>query len=109
MGDDDGDDGNDDAPESFRCPVSLMIKTLTSTQLIPNVTLRQSIEEFHNTKAKKKNEKKDENENKNEDQNDNDDMEMQTTSIPIQIQLDYEDSGVKHIRMFTLLREVSFS
>ena len=38
-------------------------------------------------------------------------MEMQTTSIPIQIQLDYEDSGssVKHIRMFTLLREVSFS
>ena len=141
--DDDGDDGNDDAPESFRCPVSLMImldpvimsdgfsyerieaedwlsrgnttspltnKTLTSTQLIPNVTLRQSIEEFHNTKAKKKNEKKNENENKNEDQNDNDDMEMQTTSIPIQIQLDYEDSGsVKHIRMFTLLREVSFS
>merc|ERR1712166_1233658 len=82
-------------------------KTLTSTQLIPNVTLRQSIEEFHNTKAKKKNE----NENKNEDQNDNDDMEMQTTSIPIQIQLDYEDSGsvTKHIRMFTLLREVSFS
>merc|ERR1712166_4233 len=60
-------------------------------------------------KQKKKNEKKNENENKNEDQNDNDDMEMQTTSIPIQIQLDYEDSGIKHIRMFTLLREVGFS
>jgi actin beta/gamma 1 len=74
--------------------------TLSSTQLISNVTLRHSIEEYQALVDKQR---KDDDEDKDED-------ESMTSVVPVQVQLTYSDAGnVPHVRVFTLLRAACFS
>lgn len=75
-------------------------KKLASTKLIPNQTLRQSIEEYQDKKLKK-----------SVANNGNDDGSEETQSlVPVQVQLNYMDSAkVLHLRLFTIVRECTFA